>query len=342
MSKKSITIYDIAKKLNYSTSTISRALRDHHSIGKKTAEKIKAEAEKMGYRPNTLAAGLRQNKTKTIGVLISRINRPFMSSLISGIEDEAKKAGYTVIIIQCNDDYETEIKNAKTLYDMRIAGIITSLGMQTVNYKHFEPFLNQNIPVVFVDRVPEQFAAYKIIIDNYDSAFRATKHLIDQGCKRIAHFAGSQNRLIYKDRRRGYEDALKEAGFEVDKDLIIQFDTLSAREGKKGAKRLLNLKKAPDGLFSSNDTAAISAIQYAKKHGVLVPKELAVIGFNDDPIATIIEPSLSSVSNPASKMGKLAARSVLDNLKQVAQNGQLNQITILETKLIIRESSQRL
>ncbi|WP_040532827.1 LacI family DNA-binding transcriptional regulator [Leeuwenhoekiella blandensis] len=341
MAKKPITIYDIAKKLNYSTSTISRALKDHHSIGKKTAEKIKAEAEKMGYRPNTLAAGLRNNRSKTIGVLISRINRPFMSSLISGIEDQAKKQGYTVIMIQCDDDYESEVQNANTLYDLRIAGIITSLAMQTEDYAHFKPFVDQQIPVVFVDRVPESFAAYKIVIDNYSAGYKATKHLIEMGCTRIAHFAGSQKRAIYRDRQKGYEDALKEAGLEVDCSRVVQFDTLSAQEGKKAMRQLMQLPEPPDGLFSSNDTAAVSAIQYLKKKGIHVPKDIAVIGFNNDPIASILEPQLSTVSHPAAKMGKLAAQCVLDNMDFVAKEGQLNQVTTLETELILRASSLR-
>lgn len=338
--KKQITIYDIAEKLNYSTSTISRALRDHHSISKKTATLIKKEAEIMGYRPNTLAAGLRKNRTKTIGVLISRINRPFMSSLISGIEDQAKKAGYTVIIIQCNDDYESEVRNAKTLYDMRISGIISSLSMQTSDYDHFKPFLNR-IPLVFVDRVPECLPSYKVIIDNYASAYKATSHLIDQGCLRIAHFAGSRLRSIYKDRRKGYEDALKNAGLKVDEELIIEMKTLSSKEGKKATEYLMKMKNPPDGLFTSNDTVAISAIQSIKKMGLNVPYDLAIIGFNNDPVASIIEPSLSSISHPASKMGELSAKCILDNFDSVENGGQLDQTTILDTQLIIRKSSSR-
>ncbi|MGO4911146.1 LacI family DNA-binding transcriptional regulator [Leeuwenhoekiella sp. W20_SRS_FM14] len=340
--KKEITIYDIAKKLKYSTSTISRALRDHHSIGKSTKELIKKEAEKMGYRPNSLAAGLRNNRSKTIGVLISRINRPFMSSLISGIEDEAKKAGYTVIIIQCNDSYESEVQNARTLYDMRISGIITSLSMETVDYSHFEPFLHQQIPIVFVDRVPESFPSYNIVIDNYASGYKATEHLIKNGCKRIAHFAGSQNRNIYKERRRGYEDALRAYDLPVFEELIIQFETLSAKEGKKATKQLMSLENPPDGIFSSNDTAAVSAIQYAKKNQIKIPEDLAIIGFNNDPVCSIIEPGLSSITHPASKMGKLSAKCILNHLEHTEIDTTLTQVTILETDLISRQSSLKI
>lgn len=161
------------------------------------------------------------------------------------------------------------------------------------------------------------------------------------GCTRIAHFAGSQKRAIYRDRQKGYEDALKEAGLEVDCSRVVQFDTLSAQEGKKAMRQLMQLPEPPDGLFSSNDTAAVSAIQYLKKKGIHVPKDIAVIGFNNDPIASILEPQLSTVSHPAAKMGKLAAQCVLDNMDFVAKEGQLNQVTTLETELILRASSLR-
>src|SRR5690606_12526353 len=164
----------------------------------------------MGYRPNTLAAGLRNNKSNTIGISISRINRPFMSTLISGIEETARKSGFNVIISQSNDKYENEVSNLKALYDSRISGLIVSLSMETINMEHFKPFISQGIPLVFVDRVPQGFNTYNVISDNYSAGYNATKHLIDQGCKRIAHFAGAQHRNVYEERKKGYFDSLKE------------------------------------------------------------------------------------------------------------------------------------
>ena len=336
--KKEITIYDLAKALNYSPSTISRALNDHKSISSKTVKKIKEQAEKMGYRPNTLAAGLRNNKSNTIGISISRINRPFMSTLISGIEETARKSGFNVIISQSNDKYENEVSNLKALYDSRISGLIDSLSMETINMEHFKPFISQGIPLVFVDRVPQGFNTYKVIIDNYSAGYNATKHLIDQGCKRIAHFAGAQHRNVYEERKKGYLDALKEHHLKVDPQLIIYCKTLSFEEGEKATNELLKLPNPPDGIFSSNDTAAVSAILCAKKKGVKIPEQLAVIGFNDDPISSIVEPALSTVSHPALKMGKIAAKRILNHSSK-NHDEEVSEITVLSTEIIQRASS---
>ncbi|WP_053992292.1 LacI family DNA-binding transcriptional regulator [Mangrovimonas sp. TPBH4] len=338
--KKDITIYDIAKALNLSTSTISRALKNHHSISKKTIEKVKQAAQDMGYSPNTIAASLRNNKTYTIGVLISRINRPFISALISGIEERAQKSGFNVIITQSNDSYENEINMAQALYNSRVSGIICSLAMETRDTSHFKQFMNKNIPIVFVDRVPKDIETYRVMIDNYSAAYKATKHLIEQGCKRIAHFAGSQYMNIYSERKRGYMEALRDYNLEVNEDLIIPFSTLSYEEGEKATKKLLKMENPPDGIFSANDTTGVSAIQIAKRLNVKVPKELAVIGFNDDPIASIIDPGLSTVTHPAYKMGQTSAEKIVKHLKN-ALDDDITEVTFLNTEVVVRESSKR-
>ena len=338
--KKEVTIYDLAKELNFSPSTISRALNNHKSIGKKTTKEIQKVAAKMGYRPNSIAASLRSNKSKTIGIMISRINRPFVSSLISGVEDAARKADHNVIISQSNDKHENEVKNAKAMYDSRIGGLIVSLAMETTNTDHFQQFTDNNIPIVFVDRVPRDFNSYRVIIDNYAAGYRATKHLIDQGCKRIAHFAGAQHVNVYNLRKKGYLDALIENGIEVDENLLIDLETMSFEEGREATKKLLDLDIPPDGIFSSNDTAAVSAILCAKERGVKIPEELAIIGFNDDPISSIVEPSLSTVSHPAMKMGEISIQRILehsdDNL-----GSSISEISMLDTEIIVRNSSRR-
>ena len=338
--KKEVTIYDLAKELNYSPSTISRALNNHKSISKKTIKLIKDAALEMGYRPNNLAAGLRNNKSNTIGVLISRINRPFMASLISGIEETARKEGYNVLISQSNDKYENEVSNCNALYDSRITGLIVSLSMETVDTAHFQKFVEQGIPIVFVDRVPENFNSYKVVIDNYTAGYTATKHLIEQGCTRIAHFAGAQHRNIYEERKKGYLDALRDSGLPILEELVVHFKTLSFEEGTKATKKLLKLDAPPDGIFSANDTAAVSAVMCAKKMGVEVPDQLAVIGFNDDPIASIMQPSLSTVSHPASKMGAISARRILNHSGH-NYDSDLTEITVLGTEIIQRDSSMK-
>lgn len=338
--KKKVTIYDLAKQVNYSPSTISRALKDHKSISKKTIKIIKKAAQEMGYRPNSLAASLRNSKSNTIGIMISRINRPFISSLISGIEETARHSGYNVIISQSNDNYVNEVNNAKVLCDSQVSGLIVSLSMQTTNFDHFRQFEELGIPVVFVDRVPDQFNSYRVVIDNYQAGYNATKHLLDEGCKRIAHFAGSQRMNVYRDRKKGYINALKDAGLKVDPDLVFTFETLSSEEGEKVAEKLFTSQNPPDGLFSANDTAAVSAILVAKKNNIKVPEELAIIGFNDDPIASIVDPSLSSVSHPAIKMGEISAKRILEhNPSNVDKD--VAEVTILNTEVIVRDSSKK-
>lgn len=337
---KKITIYDLARELQYSPSTISRALKDHESISKKTVNLVKKVAKERGYRPNNLAAGLRNNKTNTIGILISRINRPFIASLISGVEKKARKEGYNVIISQSNDLYENEVDSSIVLYDRSVSGLIVSLAMETTDMSHFQKFVDQKIPVVFVDRVPAEFNSYKVVIDNYRAGYLATKHLIEQGCKKIAHYGGAQHKNTYEDRRNGYLDALKEFGLPVDEDLIIYFNTLSFEEGEQATNRLLDMADPPDGIFSANDTAAVSAIISAKKRGVKIPEQLAVIGFNDDRIASIVDPPLSTVTHPAAKMGRISAKRILDHSIQ-DHDFSVSEITVLDTEIIVRESSLR-
>lgn len=340
MKKKEVTIYDLAKQLKFSPSTISRALNNHKSIGKKTTKEIQKTAKEMGYRPNSIAASLRSNTSKTIGIIVARINSPFMSTLISGVEFSAKEAGYNVIISQSNESYENEVRNAKALYDSRIGGLIVSLAMETKNTDHFKQFTDKNIPVVFVDRVPQNFNSYRVIIDNYTAGFRATQHLIDQGCKRIAHFAGSKYINVYNLRMKGYQDALEQNDLPVDNDLIINLKTLSLEEGTAATEKLLKSSNPPDGIFSSNDTAAVGAILSARELGVSIPDELAIIGFNDDPVASIVQPALSSVSHPARKMGELSTQRILEHSAENLQSG-ISEITMLDTDIIVRDSSLR-
>ncbi|MDF9799499.1 DNA-binding LacI/PurR family transcriptional regulator [Catalinimonas alkaloidigena] len=333
---KEVTIYDIARELEVSPATVSRALQDHHSIGKKTTKAVKKLAQKLGYHPNTVASSLRRNRTNTIGVIVPMIHRPFIASLISGIEETVSKKGYNVIISQTYDVYEKEVINARTLYSSRVAGLIFSLSMETSNYEHFHSFLHKNIPLVSIDRIAEEIDTDRVIIDNYAAGFKATEHLISMGCTRIAHFGGAQHRNIYDGRQRGYIDALKSHNLPIDEDLIVH-NKLSMEEGQKSTEHLLGLAEPPDGIFSANDSAAVGAIQYAKAKGIRIPQELSIVGFNDDPISSIIEPSLTTISHPAFDMGKIAAQQVLKNREHtdIVQS----QTIVLKTELIQRASS---
>ncbi|WP_179021885.1 LacI family DNA-binding transcriptional regulator [Winogradskyella forsetii] len=337
-----VTIYDIAKKLNLATSTISRGLKDHHTISKKTIQKIKKTASEMGYRPNNLAASLRGNKMKTIGVLLPTVTQPFLSSLISGIEVAAQKAGYTVLIMQSHDSYEEEVNLTQSLYDNRVSGVICSLAMETKNTDHFKRFIDNNTALVFVDRVPKSFDTFHVVIDNYDAGYKATKHLISQGCKRIAHITAGQEFSIYYERKQGYLAALKEHNLPIEDELIARVNTITYEQATKACEKLLKLKNPPDGIFAPGDILGVSTIQTAKKLGFKIPQELAVIGFNDDPISKIIDPNLSTITHPAFKMGQTSAEIVLKNLKNSKKKNEIvKQITYLNTEVLIRESSMK-
>jgi len=335
---KEVTIYDLAKALNVSPTTVSRALNDHHSIGKDTTQAVKKLAKKLGYRPNSVASSLRKNKSNTIGVIMPLISRPFVASVISGIEEEANQAGFNVIISQTYDSYEKEVANAQTLYSNRVAGLIVSLAMETQTYDHFYPFMQKDIPLVSIDRISDELETDRIVIDNFAAAYKATEHLIKMGCRRIAHFGGAQHRNVYYERQQGYIEALKHYGMEVEDELMVH-NKLSLEEGRESMAQLLSLPQPPDAVFSANDSAAVGAIQVAKQRGLHIPQDIAFVGFNDDPISSIIDPALTTITHPAFEMGKIAAQQVLKNRENtdIVQS----QTIVLKTELLIRASSLR-
>ena len=336
---KHITIYEVAQALEVSTTTVSRAMKDHHSIGKETKKRVRKMALEMGYEPNAIASSLRNKKTKTIGVIVSYINRPFISSLISGIEEVASKFNYNVIISQSFDGYSKEIEDVRTMFNSRVDGLIVSLAMETRKYDHFNPYLKIDYPLVFADRVAYDIDADKVLIDNFKAAFEATSHLINQGYKRVGHLAGSQQRHVYKQRLEGYISALKEHNIKPD-DCLIYYSKLSHEDGIEAAKTLLNQDMKPDAIFVANDTSAIGFMQYAEENGISIPQELGIVGFNNDPISSIIKPQLSTIDHPATEIGKKAAELILDKIKGKSMTT-IPQTITFPTKLVIRGSSMK-
>ena len=336
---KHVTIYDVAKALGVSTSTVSRAMRDHHSIGKATIKKVKKIAIEMGYEPNAVASNLRKKRTKTIGVIVSYINRPFISSLIRGIEEVASKNKYNVIITQSLDSYNKELEDVKTMYNSRVDGLIVSLAMETTKYNHFEPYLNMSYPLVFADRVADEIDTDKVLIDNFSAAYEATRHLIKQGFKRIGHLAGAQQQLVYRQRLEGYVAALRDHGFQREEKLIYQ-SRLSHEDGRDGAMSLLELSKKPDAIFAANDTSAVGFMQYVEEAGLSIPKDMGIVGFNNDLISSIVRPQLTTVDHPGIEIGRKAAELVLDKLHNKSLNT-IPQTVIFRTQLIVRKSSVR-
>lgn len=336
MSTKDVTIYDIAEALDLSPATVSRGLKDHPGLRKDTKKKILDAAKKMGYQQNTFASNLRKKQTNTIGVIIPRLNSYFMSTVISGMQKVANSHGYNLIISQSEESYKKEITNVQTLFNSRIDGLMVSLAYDTPDIKHFKLFLNKKIPVIFFDRVIQQPGCTSIVIDNEQAGYDSTLHLIEQGCKRIVHIAGDLNRNVYSDRLKGYKTALEEAGLPHDPSLVIK-NSLTDEGGITASEEILKMKKRPDGIFSSNDTAAVACIRELKAAGLRVPEDIAVVGFNNDPISRVIEPNLTTIHYPGLEIGEQAATTLIQQLKNRAGH-QLNRI-MLNHELIIRKSS---
>jgi LacI family transcriptional regulator len=337
---KHVTIYDVAKALGVSTSTVSRALRDHHTIGKATIKKVKKVAREMGYEPNAVASSLRKKRTKTIGVIVSYINRPFISSLIRGIEEVASKNKYNVIITQSLDSYKKEVEDVKTMYNGRVDGLIVSLAMETKKYEHFDPYLNMNYPLVFADRITDEIHTDKVLINNFSSAYEATSHLIKQGYTRIGHLAGEQQQLVYRRRLEGYIAALRDHGFERN-DSLIYYSRLNHEDGRDGAMSLLKLTERPDAVFAANDTSAVGFMQYVEEVGLAIPKDIGIVGFNNDLISSIVRPALTTMDHPGIEIGRKAAELVIDKLHNKSLNTMPQTVTF-RTQLIVRNSSTRI
>jgi LacI family transcriptional regulator len=334
---KEITIYDLANELNISVATVSRALKDDPVVSKKTKKKIFELAEKMGYRTNHFARSLRTQKTNTIGFMIHELNSNFANSVLLGVEKVTTEAGYDLIIAHSSESYDKEVANARNLFDKRVDGLIASLSFDTKKYDHFLQFKEKGVPVVFFDRVEKGNDSTVVIIDNYKCGYEATMHLIEQGCKRIAHITSNLTRNVYAERYRGYRDALADSGIGLDESIVI-VDNLSEKAGIDAAHKLLKQKQAPDGAFITNDFVAAAFIKTLKEQNISVPGDIAVVGFNNDAIAHLIEPSLTTINYPGNKMGEVAARTLINHIKGISKLDQINTV-IINSELVVRQSS---
>lgn len=336
---KEVTIYDIARKLNISPATVSRGLQDHPGISKKTKKRIFDAVDELGYRSNHFARNLRQKKTRTIGVLVHELNSNFITSVLAGIEKVTTEAGYDIIITHSSESSIKEAANAQNLFNKRVDGLIASLSFDTTDLDHFKPFIEKGVPVIFFDRVEQDGSNTVVIIDNARCGYIATKHLIDQGCRRIVHVTSSLKRNVYSQRFKGYKDALFDNGIKYDESLLIVND-LSEQAGENAAKQILKMKTLPDGIFLTNDFVAAVCMRTLKEQGIRIPEDIAIVGFNNDAIGKLIEPALTTINYPGIDMGEIAARNLINHLKGVSDLHQTNTI-IVRSELIIRKSSLR-
>jgi DNA-binding LacI/PurR family transcriptional regulator len=337
MKSTQATIKDIARTLGISPSTVSRALKDHPDISPKTKKAVRKLAEELHYEPNAIALSLRSSLTKTIGVIIPELVHHFFSQVISGVEDVAYKAGFSVLICQSNEDYDKEVNVVHTLLSKRVDGVLASVSKTTNKFDHFFELKKSNIPLVFYDRVCNISNTDRVIVDDYTGSYKAVKHLIDAGCKRIAHLATSQELLIGRNRKSGYIQALKDNGIEVDEEIILRCDT--DQHAKKCIPYLLSLEKKIDGIFAVNDLTAITAMSIIKRSGYSIPDDIAIAGFSNSVYSYMTDPPLTTIEQQGFMMGQKAAQMLIERIQSdVDIETRVEQI---RTELIIRGSTQR-
>ena len=336
MRSNQITIKDIARILGISASTVSRALKDHPDINVDTKKAVNELAGKLKYHPNAVALSLKNSRSNTIGVIIPEIVHYFFSSVISGIEDVASQKGFTVIICQSNESYDREVANARTLLSHRVDGILVSVSKETHVFDHFVDLQEGGIPLVFFDRIAPDINADQVIIDDMEASYKATRHLIETGRKRIAHFAGPQTLVIGRDRLQGYLNALTEAGLPIDNRLIIEADTFE--KARNAVIELIDSGNVPDGIFAVNDLTAIGAMQTIQKKGFKIPDEISIVGFSDGRFSGITDPNLTSVDQHGYEMGITAAEMLFNRILST-ESIYIPEVKVLNAELIIRGSS---
>jgi LacI family transcriptional regulator len=331
------TIRDIALKLNISISTVSRAIRGVPEVNAETRKAVLEMAEKLNYEPNRVAQSLRIKKTNTLGVIVPEIAMHFFSSAISGMQEYSASHGYSIMICQSMESVAIEKSNIHMLVSNRVDGLLISLSSETKNIDHLQQLVNKKIPIVLFDRVSDDLNVSKVIVDDHDGAFKAVDYLVKTGCKRIAHIAGPENLCISAQRKKGYLDALIKNGIAINEDLIIHCNNRH-EDPIAATKKLLAHK--PDAIFCMNDPMAILSIQVIKANGLKIPGEVSVVGFTNEPVSSFIEPSLTTVSQPSSQMGKMAAKLFID---QVENEDSFAPITeVIATELIIRNSTRKM
>lgn len=335
--KKKSTIKDIAALLGLTPSAVSKALNDHPRISEKTKIAVKEAAVQLDYQPNYLSSALRKGKSNLVGVIIPRVNSHFFSSVVENIEKVLNLNGYNIIMTQSNELYAKECQEIDTLLKIQVDGIIASMANETTNLEYYQKIKSKTELVLF-DRGEEELNVDYVGIDDYKSSHLVVDHLVSQNCKHIAHIAGFKHIRIYKERIRGYKDALEKWNLETKENWIIE-SNLRMEDGRRIMQQLLDSPERPDAVYVAGDIAALGALQVLLENNIKVPDEIALIGFSDEPFTSLTQPSISTVNQHSDQIGKLTAEAFLERMKNPKKKT-INRI-ILEPELIIRQSSNR-
>lgn len=332
------TIKDIAKDLSISVSTVSRALRGMPDVNPQTLKLVLRHAEKIDYQPNMAALSLVKKQTFTIGVIVPNMDY-FCATAIRGIDEAALEAGYTVMICQSNESYGREVVNTQRLMASSVDGLIVSLSHETNNIDHFKRLIQKEIPLVFFDRTNSDLNVSSVVLDNAFGGEQAVQHLIAQGCQRIALLRSHATVSVSTFRENGYRAAHKKAGLAVDESLIIHTDFNQDAAYRAVSQLLTDAKTRPDAIFAVSDRLALGAFLAIKAKGLRIPEDIAIVGFNDEPIMSLMTPKLSSVSQPAFDMGRKTARLFIEHIH--SEDKPEIETLVLKPQLMVRESSLR-
>jgi LacI family transcriptional regulator len=341
MKKQRIRLKDIAEKLNVSVATVSRALRNRIEISEELRIKVKSLAKEMYYQPNFMALHLRTQKNFSIGVVIPKIIHQYMASIISGILEEANDHHYQVMISVSEHLYEKEVKAVEMFSSGIVDGLLICVSNQTKYIAHLEQMSANNIPFVLFDKDISHINAPKVVVDDYTGALGAVEHLIEQGYKHIAHLQDNLVNHSSQKRLKGYYSALKKHNLPKNTDLVIELPAISIEESQKAVEELLRTYPFVDAIFGITDEIAIGAMQAALKLGRKIPEEFGVVGFSNWQISSVVSPSLTTVYQPGTEMGRIATKLLIQRIENPEKFSDTFPTKILKTKLIVRESSFR-
>ena len=333
-----VTINDIAKELQTTPATVSRALNNHRSISEAKKKLIVETAEKMNYRRNTVASSLRLGHTKVLGVIIPSAEINFFGRVVHGIESKASLSGYNVIIFQSNELRDYEVRGIETLLSARVDGIMVSIAKDTAEYSHFLLAKNSKTPIVFFDRVNDDLGINSVTVNDNHGAYLATQHLIDQGYRRIAHISGPHHMKIFNDRLKGYMGALQANNIKVDFDLIMH-GNVSVEAGRDAISRFMKLDNPPDAVFAVEDFTALGSVKELKDRQIRIPHEFGVIGFANEAFGEHITPTLSTIDQQTIQMGEEVFDLMMYQISN--KNAKEQKKIVLNPLPVFRESSIR-
>lgn len=337
MNEGQATLKDLAVKLGFSISTVSRALKNHPDVNAETKKKVLALAKQLDYEPNLLALNLLKKHSNLIGVIVPKLSYHLYAMAISGIEEVLEREGFHLMICQTNESYEKEVAILKEFNAIRPAGFLISLASHTIEFDHLKQLQRKNIPLVLFNRDCYEIEAPKVIIDNKKAAYNATLHLHKQGYRNIAFLGGPKNVQISKHRIEGFLKAIKELNLVIHPDFVQHAD-FTRDDATNKTNQLLSLKNKPDAIIAFSDQLAIAAILAIKKAGYKIPGEIAIMGFNNEPGDQLMEPTLTSIDQPAYQMGKKAAEMLLAQINGSSER----KVEILQSQLMERNSTLKL